>query len=101
MLWLTAIFIQLDKKYATLLSSTLIYSFVMLLFRTLTALSLFLASSYARADGRWVNLGGQRYQVELAQTEESRAHGLMFRTKWQQITVCCSSTTVRSRKHIG
>ncbi|HHW4680575.1 MAG TPA: DUF192 domain-containing protein [Xylella taiwanensis] len=53
----------------------------MLLFRTLTVLSLLLPSSYARADGRWVNLGGQRYQVELAQTEESRAHGLMFRTK--------------------
>lgn len=50
----------------------------MSVFRTLTVLSLLLLSNYARADGHWVNLGGQRYQVELAQTEESRALGLMF-----------------------
>lgn len=53
----------------------------MSVFRTLTVLSLLLLSNYARADGHWVNLGGQRYQVELAQTEESRALGLMFQTK--------------------
>ncbi len=74
----------------------------MSVFRTLTVLSLLLLSNYAKADGHWVNLGGQRYQVELAQAEESRALGLMFlRQKWQQITACCSSTTVKNLKHIG
>ncbi|HHW4677951.1 MAG TPA: DUF192 domain-containing protein [Xylella sp.] len=53
----------------------------MSLSRHLTVLCMFLLSSYAKADGRWVNLSGQRYQVEVAQTEESRAYGLMFRTK--------------------
>lgn len=31
------------------------------------------------ADGRWVELAGERYRVELAVTDEERAVGLMFR----------------------
>ena len=36
-------------------------------------------SGCASADGRWVEIGGQRYQVELADTDPERARGLMFR----------------------
>lgn len=31
------------------------------------------------SDGRWVELAGQRYAVEVADTDETRARGLMFR----------------------
>ncbi len=31
------------------------------------------------AGGRWVELGGQRYQVEIADTDAERERGLMFR----------------------
>jgi uncharacterized membrane protein (UPF0127 family) len=31
------------------------------------------------ASGSWVELGGQRYQVEIADTDAERARGLMFR----------------------
>ena len=31
------------------------------------------------AGGRWVELGGQRYQVEVADTDAERERGLMFR----------------------
>ena len=40
---------------------------------------LLLASGCASAGGKWVELGGQRYQVELAQDDATRARGLMFR----------------------
>lgn len=34
----------------------------------------------AGGDGRsWVEVGGQRYEVEVAKTDEQRARGLMFR----------------------
>ena len=38
-----------------------------------------LLSSCANARDHWVELGGQRYQVELANDDETRARGLMFR----------------------
>ena len=38
----------------------------------------FLLSGCANA-GSWVELGGQRYQVEIAGTDAERARGLMFR----------------------
>lgn len=38
-----------------------------------------LASGCASAGGKWVELSGHRYQVELAQDDASRARGLMFR----------------------
>ncbi len=40
---------------------------------------LFLLSGCASAGGKWVELGGQRYQVEIAQDDATRARGLMFR----------------------
>ncbi len=46
------------------------------------ALFLFCAcalSSCADAGQSWVELGGKRYSVEIANTEEARARGLMFR----------------------
>lgn len=36
-------------------------------------------SACACASGSWVELGGQRYQVEIASNEAQRARGLMFR----------------------
>ncbi|MGN6225127.1 DUF192 domain-containing protein [Pseudoxanthomonas sp.] len=36
-------------------------------------------SGCASADGRWVEIGGQRYQVEIADDDAERARGLMFR----------------------
>lgn len=36
-------------------------------------------SASACAGGRWVELAGQRYQVEIAGTNAQRARGLMFR----------------------
>ena len=51
--------------------------------KILTALvlcALMLLTGCASASGgQWVELGGQRYPVELATTDESRARGLMFR----------------------
>ncbi|MFT4247213.1 MAG: DUF192 domain-containing protein [Pseudomonas sp.] len=40
---------------------------------------LLLASGCASAGGQWVELAGQRYRVELAQDDATRARGLMFR----------------------
>jgi uncharacterized membrane protein (UPF0127 family) len=40
---------------------------------------LLLIGGCASAGGTWVELGGQRYQVELAQDDAARARGLMFR----------------------
>ena len=35
----------------------------------------------ASAGGHWVEVGGQRYEVEIADSDASRAQGLMFRDK--------------------
>ena len=35
----------------------------------------------ASAGGHWVEVGGQRYEVEIADNDASRAQGLMFRDK--------------------
>ena len=37
------------------------------------------AGGCASASGPWVSLGGQRYRVEIADTDAERARGLMFR----------------------
>lgn len=48
--------------------------------RVALILSLLLAASgCASASGPWVQLDGKRYQVEVADTEDERARGLMFR----------------------
>jgi len=46
----------------------------------LLSLLLFL-SSCASASNAWVELSGERFQVEIAATEEARARGLMFRDR--------------------
>lgn len=51
----------------------------MLLIRAVVLSSLLLLGACASAGSPWVELGGQRYQVELAQTDQTRARGLMFR----------------------
>ncbi|AXK72620.1 DUF192 domain-containing protein [Lysobacter sp. TY2-98] len=43
------------------------------------AFVLLLVSGCATGSGTWVELGGKRYAVEIADTEEARARGLMFR----------------------
>lgn len=45
----------------------------------LCALVLLGLSLAACASGPWVEIGGQRYTVEIADTDEARARGLMFR----------------------
>ena len=46
----------------------------------IACLSLLLASATATASQRpWVEIGGQRYSVELALDDRSRAQGLMYR----------------------
>lgn len=35
----------------------------------------------ASSDGTWVELNGERFEVELADTDEARARGLMFRNR--------------------
>lgn len=42
-----------------------------------------LASACA-SDARWVGIGGERYRVEIAADDESRARGLMFRDSLAQ-----------------
>jgi len=52
--------------------------------RTLFSLSLLALASCASANGKhWVELAGTRYQVELAQNDDSRARGLMFREQME------------------
>ncbi|WP_449467623.1 DUF192 domain-containing protein [Stenotrophomonas humi] len=52
----------------------------MALLRSLLLISLLALAGCASADGRhWVELAGSRYQVELAQDDDTRARGLMFR----------------------
>ena len=41
--------------------------------------SLLLLSGCATASSHWVELGGTRYRVEIADNDEERARGLMFR----------------------
>ena len=48
--------------------------------RTIFALSLLALAGCASADGKhWVERAGTRYNVELAQNDDTRARGLMFR----------------------
>ena len=48
--------------------------------RTILALSLLALAGCASADSKhWVELAGARYNVELAQNDDTRARGLMFR----------------------
>lgn len=47
----------------------------------LVCLSLLLAPACATAARPWVEIGGQRYAVELALDDRSRAQGLMFRSR--------------------
>ena len=42
---------------------------------------LLLASGCASAGGHWVKIGGERFSVEIADDEDARARGLMFRAK--------------------
>ena len=50
-----------------------------LIFRAVLALALMLSASGCRADEPWVEVGGQRYYVEIADEDDERARGLMFR----------------------
>lgn len=49
------------------------------LFTLALATALLLGAGCARAGGSWVELGGQRYAVEVADDDAERARGLMFR----------------------
>ncbi|MBO9828640.1 MULTISPECIES: DUF192 domain-containing protein [Xanthomonas] len=56
----------------------------MSLFRALCVLLLLALSGCASAGGdHWVELGGHRYDVELAQNDATRARGLMFRDQME------------------
>ncbi|MCW0452689.1 DUF192 domain-containing protein [Xanthomonas sacchari] len=56
----------------------------MSLFRALCVLLLLALSGCASAGGdHWVELGGHRYDVELAQNDAMRARGLMFRDQME------------------
>ncbi|WP_019800669.1 DUF192 domain-containing protein [Xanthomonas sacchari] len=56
----------------------------MSLFRALGVLLLLALSGCASAGGdHWVELGGHRYDVELAQNDATRARGLMFRDQME------------------
>jgi uncharacterized membrane protein (UPF0127 family) len=47
--------------------------------RLATAFSCVLMLSGCASGGPWVELGGQRYDVEIADNDDERARGLMFR----------------------
>jgi uncharacterized membrane protein (UPF0127 family) len=49
------------------------------LFTFFLAAALLIGTGCARAAGNWVELGGQRYAVEVADDDAERARGLMFR----------------------
>ncbi|RPE75729.1 DUF192 domain-containing protein [Vulcaniibacterium tengchongense] len=49
------------------------------LFRLLTACAGLALSGCASGSDAWVELAGQRYQVEVADDDQERARGLMFR----------------------
>jgi uncharacterized membrane protein (UPF0127 family) len=53
------------------------------LFRTAAPAFLLVLGGCA-SSGNWVELGGHRYAVEVADDEEERARGLMFRDELQQ-----------------
>ncbi len=55
----------------------------MLEFRALLA-TLLLLGGCATANGHWVEVGGARYAVEIADDDEERARGLMFREQMAQ-----------------
>lgn len=46
---------------------------------SMTCAMLLLSACAARAHGLWVELRGHRYNVEIAETEQQRERGLMFR----------------------
>lgn len=52
--------------------------------RLCTFLLLALLSGCASTGGQWVALNGTRYQVEIANDDESRARGLMFRDQMDE-----------------
>ena len=47
----------------------------------LLLLPLLLLGACARADTPWVEVGGERFQVEIADDDQERARGLMFRDR--------------------
>jgi uncharacterized membrane protein (UPF0127 family) len=55
-----------------------------LISRVATLVLLASAAGCASADGPWVELGGERYVVEVADDDAERARGLMFRDALQQ-----------------
>lgn len=49
------------------------------MFTRLLPLLVLLLSSGCASSGNWVEVGGERFTVEIAATDEQRARGLMFR----------------------
>ncbi|KGM54485.1 ACR family protein [Lysobacter arseniciresistens ZS79] len=50
-----------------------------MLLKTVIATGLLLLAGCASGNGLWVDIGGERYQVEVADDNAERARGLMFR----------------------
>ncbi|MFT4255536.1 MAG: DUF192 domain-containing protein [Pseudoxanthomonas sp.] len=55
----------------------------MSLLRPLLLLSMLLLSACASAGKPWVEIGGERFQVEIADDDAERARGLMFRDRME------------------
>lgn len=49
-----------------------------------TLLTILLLAACSTVDGRWVELDGQRYTVEIADDDAERTRGLMFRDRLAQ-----------------